>query len=559
MFSEEKLYDIDELRNAYITVLETFGFHSILYLQPEIADFKADCCSTSYLVKIISTKDAHFLYRIGRDLQENLANFSCQKILILYHQIIPTGKMEYLTKTFPLRILDSRAIGAHLGILLDYSLSIDEESLACSGHYALEGDNLHRSATVMIDYLPEGYLRFNGSAFYGNMRGHGPNMGFFEFVADDLEGRHSRGIFDDAWETPNQSAASYGNTVIFESASCYSGKDCYRAVFTFTKFGLTVEERNFQYAPFGHNVSLSGFYERAIFPSSAREQLAVSDNEVLGLSWNFKGVFRSFQVGALEIRAWLNQFAPDERRPMLYLLHQVRFFNSLMVREAVECLHLNSLKTLKVERSDSDSDSDSEEQFLITAFGNPAKSGSTLARIYRSTNRLVPANVAHFDSIKEQLEQNTGIKHIICVEDVIGSGEDMLNFLRAIDQKIGSVLAERKISVIIQSVCALSDGVKKIEDQAKTLKYELTLNYYEVVDKCFSRTPEYRNIDEDWDEIKSIALKYGKRLRPDKPLGYGDSQMLVVFHDNCPNNTLPILWAESRDFEFHWTPLFPRE
>lgn len=554
MLSEEKSYNMEELRNAYRVILETFGFHSFENLNDKVADWKADCLGNSYLVKVISELHACRLYRIAKDLQEKLPESNCQRILILYHRMIAQSKSEYLAKNFPLRILDARAIGAHLGILLDCEPSSDEEDFASIGHYSLEGDNLHRSASIMIDYLPEGYLRFKGNATYGNMRYYGPNLGVFEFIADDLKDRHSRVIFDDEWKVPDQSAASFGNTVIFESAA-YHSDDRYRAVFTFKNFGLVVEERNFWYAPFGHNVSLTGFYERALFPSAMREGVAVSDNEILSLSWNFKGVFRSFQIGALEIRAWLNQFAPDERRQMLYLLRQVRFFNSLMVREAVEWLHLNTLKQLGIEGNTSES----KRSFLITAFGNPAKSGSTLARIYRSTNRLVPTNVAHVDDIQEQVEQNIDVKHIICVEDVIGSGEDMLNFLRAIDQKIGALLAERKISVIIQSVCALAEGIKKIEDEAKKLKYDASLNYYEIMDKCFSKTPEYRNIDEDWEEIKRIAEMYGRRLRPDKPLGYGDSQMLVVFHDNCPNNTLPILWAESKDNEFGWNPLFPRE
>jgi hypothetical protein len=38
------------------------------------------------------------------------------------------------------------------------------------------------------------------------------------------------------------------------------------------------------------------------------------------------------------------------------------------------------------------------------------------------------------------------------------------------------------------------------------------------------------------------------------PLGFGDCQALVVFETGCPNNSVPILWKQTGE----WQPLFPR-
>jgi hypothetical protein len=55
-------------------------------------------------------------------------------------------------------------------------------------------------------------------------------------------------------------------------------------------------------------------------------------------------------------------------------------------------------------------------------------------------------------------------------------------------------------------------------------------------------------------EAEDIAHRFGRDLVKDNPLGYGNSQAAIVFEENCPNNSLPILWSDRGN----WRPLFPR-
>jgi hypothetical protein len=54
--------------------------------------------------------------------------------------------------------------------------------------------------------------------------------------------------------------------------------------------------------------------------------------------------------------------------------------------------------------------------------------------------------------------------------------------------------------------------------------------------------------------VSEKLARYGVNALSEQPLGFGHCEAAVVFESSCPNNTLPILWAASRD----WTPLFPR-
>jgi hypothetical protein len=59
--------------------------------------------------------------------------------------------------------------------------------------------------------------------------------------------------------------------------------------------------------------------------------------------------------------------------------------------------------------------------------------------------------------------------------------------------------------------------------------------------------------------VRTTALQmmygYGARLH-DAPLGYGDCQLMVGFHHNTPDNTLPVFWAAGSAEKWH--PIFPR-
>lgn len=62
-------------------------------------------------------------------------------------------------------------------------------------------------------------------------------------------------------------------------------------------------------------------------------------------------------------------------------------------------------------------------------------------------------------------------------------------------------------------------------------------------------------------EVKRLR-ELGTQVYPKHPLGYGDAGLLVSYHFQCPNNTLPLIWADGENNAvdgkaFPWNPLFP--
>jgi hypothetical protein len=72
--------------------------------------------------------------------------------------------------------------------------------------------------------------------------------------------------------------------------------------------------------------------------------------------------------------------------------------------------------------------------------------------------------------------------------------------------------------------------------------------------KAFSENSTYFLLQQDRQHAYHLAYTKGLDLEPNWPLGFGGCQALIVFDEDCPNNTLPILWKQHKD----WSPLFPR-
>lgn len=78
------------------------------------------------------------------------------------------------------------------------------------------------------------------------------------------------------------------------------------------------------------------------------------------------------------------------------------------------------------------------------------------------------------------------------------------------------------------------------------------------VDRAFD--PARRWFDSTDDRLRALDLasKVGGGLWREAPLGWEDSQALVVFYDGVPNDTPPILWKFGQYEQRNWIPLFPR-
>lgn len=143
---------------------------------------------------------------------------------------------------------------------------------------------------------------------------------------------------------------------------------------------------------------------------------------------------------------------------------------------------------------------------------------------------------------------------LIFVDDLVGSGGQAI---KAFEEQFESL--NRRL--IYAPIFAFEDGIAEIDARA---------GYDRIVvgEKLSSNAKAFSDDSTKFpdsalrSELKEICHKHGARLYRRGPLGYEDTQALISFPHNCPNNTLPVIWAGKRTDERErgerWYPLRER-
>ena len=313
----------------------------------------------------------------------------------------------------------------------------------------------------------------------------------------------------------------------------------------------------------GYTMMTTGFLDETAITALEKEnqEAYVEPGEISELRSQF-GLYKGSEITNDDIRGWLNQFGNNiEKRLMFRLLQRVKFYNELQIREKVRGLHQKVQVDIAQRRVARPADKRVRRaDILLSSFGNPAKSGASFARMYANENKVYVDNVASFNDIPEALRNNNQIEAIVFVDDIIGSGTSAVPNLDELNEKCGELLKEKQVKVFISAICGLHIGIEKLQDAIAKVPFETEVfvsDYLTESDQCFSDESEIFPSPEDHEKAKGIALEIGKKLEKKTPLGFQNGQLLVVFHDNCPNNSLPILWKEPTS-KIKWTPLFKR-
>ncbi len=296
----------------------------------------------------------------------------------------------------------------------------------------------------------------------------------------------------------------------------------------------------------------------------------VSFNDVEKWIKNFQGYYKSDkdreQLIALHLLSQFMFFSQKEIRIML-----ISMYRDLYMKPLLQTLRKNSPSmTVK------EAENMLLEKMKVTRFlgiGNSSESSCLLLYYFRQVNKLPNSyfmdncNIYFYDndgriSGLQKNEEGNEIDYYVFIDDLAGTGKQAEKFFKNI--RYEKILEYNKNAKILYFTLFRTDKAKQLfEEELPNIIFN---SIFELDDtyKCFGEESRHFVKKENDPSAHEQEKKYAKgmcetymknKVEKYEICGFLDSQLMLAFFYNTPNNTLPIFWAEN---DCKWTPLFRR-
>lgn len=198
----------------------------------------------------------------------------------------------------------------------------------------------------------------------------------------------------------------------------------------------------------------------------------------------------------------------------------------------------------------------------IVPLGKPGKSGAAISYWIHGLmkrNDLQSMNfhssVEAFISYRNSVAWKTLNDVVVYVDDFIGSGGSVVEALSLDKKRVRPEVLSDACSGRLYVVAAIvmDNGYSKI---TKDISGAVILG-----DSHCKGFDPHKKIFGNYFKTKAVremCYKYGEQLYKGCPLGYKNTQSLVLMQHSSPNNTVPVLWSDNQYQGRIWTPLVPR-
>ena len=299
-----------------------------------------------------------------------------------------------------------------------------------------------------------------------------------------------------------------------------------------------------------------------------REEAArVGHQEIEELLEHWPRVYQGRRITQQTISDWLGQVQKDtERRLLFKLLQGIRFISQEEISSSLRDIWDKRLKSgfpvIPRQRV-----SDVRRDIIVSYVGGPGKSSTHLARLLCKEAKISVNCILEPQRIAERIKKHeehykVTINGVLVVDDLIASGNTMEEGLEAMTTELGPILKDRSGGLLVVALLATEEGQVRIDSQvrnaAETLGIDVSLYVYDLVTPdgfAFGVGASIWEDDNEQAAAKKLVISLGAKLSKRQPLGYKNQGLLVVFSDNCPNNSLPILHTSASD----WNALFERQ
>lgn len=198
----------------------------------------------------------------------------------------------------------------------------------------------------------------------------------------------------------------------------------------------------------------------------------------------------------------------------------------------------------------------------IVPLGKPGKSGAAISywihglmKRSDSKNTIFHSSVEAFISYRNSVAWETLNDVVVYVDDFIGSGGSVVEALSLEKKRVRPEVLSDACSGRLYFVAAIvmDNGYSWITQDISgaVILGDLYCKGFNPHKKVFGNYFKTK-------AVREMCYKYGEQLYKSWPLGYQNTQSLVLMQHSSPNNTVPVLWSDNQYQGRNWNPLVPR-
>ena len=259
------------------------------------------------------------------------------------------------------------------------------------------------------------------------------------------------------------------------------------------------------------------------------------------------------ELSRADVDDWLSNFSGDvhprayERQLALWLLLNFVYYNYDEVMHLSRVLYRQFLHN-HLERQSFHSGAEVRlaatellRRVLFYQLGRPGESGGFILYLFRQANSLPISNfVTSRDRTPDKIDT------VVFVDDACLSGSQAQKYLKHQTQDFKE--ANRALLTLV----ATPEATELLRAENTTV---LAAHSIDERSKCFSpKANLFAGYQHHQSAARELALQYGARACPAKPLGYNGDAYAFGFFYNTPDNTLPIFWSDQGG----WRPIMRR-
>lgn len=257
-------------------------------------------------------------------------------------------------------------------------------------------------------------------------------------------------------------------------------------------------------------------------------------------SWlaQFSGYHIPVTRGLIEL--WLNQFLAEDRDLAARVLDSVMFIGNEHIHVCFRSLlaSLPGWDKIKSRRNG--------RWFFVPFSGSVGESGDSMMHVFRMATSMTKKKFNElFIHRSELVDKNPGPDDtVVLIDDFSGTGKQACDsWIEFFSELLGG-----GPKILLLMVAATTNALTRIVDETEV--EPVCSNILHNRDNIFHIDCSHFTKSE-----KESLLTYCEIAHAPQPKGFGDSGLLLVFAHRCPNNTIPILHANTHQ----WQGLFPRD